>query len=355
MARAASRLSRLGDRRRDGTRPAGDGWTARRGGVTPRPGSSSRSPLPRLGAAGDRSRTPYNGPGRVERGRQTAPRGFLRNEEPGQGRRASSATWSIGNHRLRRHHGVSSATGFGFQGEPTTIKGPPGAFPAVAPTDHHTVLVLARRPGGVSRTTRPGRFDGHRTRSAAARMPCWKGTQKRHVWGLGRHPRRVPNFLLLLSRIRSRQTFSEYYSDMDCVAGGTRSGTPERPPRGPRGAVQAGGRRPPPSFLHPDDPGRSEWRDRTAAGRAGAIACPASSLNYGLASRLSARLVGGAASGGSGPVYRRRAPRRPDLRGTSLVLLTAYLRRQPIGHSGRRAIRTCPGLAAVRPALDGRA
>ena len=73
------------------------------------------------------------------------------------------------------------------------------------------------------------------------------GHPERHVWGLGRH-HAGSNFFYYFKDPSG--TFSEYYSDMDCVPE-DQLWTPETL-QGARGLF-SWGPPPPPSFLHPDD------------------------------------------------------------------------------------------------------
>ena len=110
--------------------------------------------------------------------------------------------------------------------------------------DHHNVLVLRA----------PVVFPHHSSwqvddvdeigRGAHAMLD---GHPERHVWGLGRH-HAGSNFFYYLKDPSG--TFSEYYSDMDCVPE-DQVWTPETF-QGARGLFNWGPP-PPPSFLHPDD------------------------------------------------------------------------------------------------------
>ena len=111
-------------------------------------------------------------------------------------------------------------------------------------TDHHNVLVLRA----------PVVFPHHSSwqvndvdeigRGAHALLA---GHPERHVWGLGRH-HAGSNFFYYFKDPSG--TFSEYYSDMDCVPE-DQVWTPETF-EGARGLF-SWGPPPPPSFLHPDD------------------------------------------------------------------------------------------------------
>jgi len=111
-------------------------------------------------------------------------------------------------------------------------------------TDHHNVLVLRA----------PVVFPHHSSwqvddideigRGATAMLA---GHPERHVWGLGRH-HAGSNFFYYLKDPSG--TFSEYYSDMDCVPD-DQLWTPETF-EGAKGLFNWGPP-PPPSFLRPDD------------------------------------------------------------------------------------------------------
>jgi catechol 2,3-dioxygenase-like lactoylglutathione lyase family enzyme len=230
LARAASRLRSLGiDAATDlaaGTLTARDQATRVQAvlQVTPRRKQPMTEP------------TPYNGPGRVERAGNRAP-GILRTD------------------RVRPRklgHVVIGTTGFdatttffrdglGFRAS-DYIKDA-GAFLRCS-VDHHNLLVLRA----------PVVFPHHSSwqvddideigRGAHALLD---GHPERHVWGLGRH-HAGSNFFYYFKDPSG--TFSEYYSDMDCVPE-DQTWTPETFD-GALGLF-SWGPPPPASFLHPDD------------------------------------------------------------------------------------------------------
>jgi catechol 2,3-dioxygenase-like lactoylglutathione lyase family enzyme len=230
LARAAARLDRLGI---DAATDASSGTLTTRDPVTLVQvvlGIASRLKQPATRP------TPYNGPGRTERAGTRAP-GILR-------------TTPVSPRKLG--HVVIGTTdfdatttffrdGLGFKAS-DYIKDA-GAFLRCS-TDHHNVLVLRA----------PVVFPHHSSwqvddideigRGAHALL---EGHPERHVWGLGRH-HAGSNFFYYFKDPSG--TFSEYYSDMDCVPE-DQVWTPETL-QGARGLFNWGPP-PPPSFLHPDD------------------------------------------------------------------------------------------------------
>jgi catechol 2,3-dioxygenase-like lactoylglutathione lyase family enzyme len=179
---------------------------------------------------------PYNGPGRTERAGDRAP-GILR-------------TGPVTPRKLG--HVVIGTTdfdattaffrdGLGFKAS-DYIKDN-GAFLRCS-TDHHNVLVLRA----------PVVFPHHSSWQVDDIDEIGRGAHallaehpERHVWGLGRH-HAGSNFFYYFKDPSG--TFSEYYSDMDCVPE-DQVWTPETF----EGAIGlfSWGPPPPPSFLQPDD------------------------------------------------------------------------------------------------------
>jgi catechol 2,3-dioxygenase-like lactoylglutathione lyase family enzyme len=230
LARTASRLARLGfDAAAD---PATGTLTARD------PITKVRAVLrvaPRLKQAATEP-TPYNGPGRTERAGTRAP-GILR---------AGPVTPRKLGHVVIGTTDFDATTAFfrdglGFKAS-DYIKDA-GAFLRCS-TDHHNVLVLRA----------PVVFPHHSSWQVDDIDEIGRGAQallaghpERHVWGLGRH-HAGSNFFYYFKDPSG--TFSEYYSDMDCVPA-DQVWTPETL-EGARGLF-SWGPPPPPSFLHPDD------------------------------------------------------------------------------------------------------
>jgi catechol 2,3-dioxygenase-like lactoylglutathione lyase family enzyme len=228
LARAADSLTGLGTSfaRTDSTLTAIDPVTGVRAVLSVEP-RLEQPPVPA---------TPYNGPGRYERIGARAP-GLLRE----------------GAVRPRKlGHVVVGTTGYeatlaffrdglGFKAS-DYIKDA-GAFLRCS-TDHHNVLVL----------NAPVVFPHHTSwqvddvdevgRGAAAML---QDHPDRHIWGLGRH-HAGSNFFYYLKDPAG--TFSEYYSDLDCVPE-DQVWTPETF-EGAKGLFNWGPP-PPPSFLHPED------------------------------------------------------------------------------------------------------
>jgi hypothetical protein len=180
--------------------------------------------------------TPYNGPGRTERAGTRAP-GILR---------AGQVSPRKLGHVVIGSTDFDATTAFFRDGlglQASDYIKDAGAFLRCS-TDHHNVLVLRA----------PVVFPHHSSwqvddideigRGAHAMLA---GHPERHVWGLGRH-HAGSNFFYYLKDPSG--TFSEYYSDMDCVPE-DQVWTPEIF-EGARGLF-AWGPPPPPSFLHPDD------------------------------------------------------------------------------------------------------
>jgi catechol 2,3-dioxygenase-like lactoylglutathione lyase family enzyme len=180
--------------------------------------------------------TPYNGPGRVERAGDRAP-GVMR-------------TGPVTPRKLG--HVVIGTTdfdtttaffrdGLGFKASDYIEDA--GAFLRCS-TDHHNVLVLRA----------PVVFPHHSSWQVDDIDEIGRGAHallaehpERHVWGLGRH-HAGSNFFYYFKDPSG--TFSEYYSDMDCIPE-DQTWTPETL-QGASGLF-SWGPPPPPSFLHPDD------------------------------------------------------------------------------------------------------
>jgi catechol 2,3-dioxygenase-like lactoylglutathione lyase family enzyme len=177
-----------------------------------------------------------NGPGRYERTGERAP-GVLRTA-PVTPRKLGHAVLGSTDYEATQRFFTD---GLGFKIS-DYIKGA-GAFMRCS-TDHHNVLVLAA----------PVSFLHHTSWQVDDVDEVGRGAQRmledhpdRHVWGLGRHYG-GSNFFWYLKDPAG--TFSEYYSDMDCIVD-DQLWTPEDL-EGARG-LYAWGPPPPPSFLHPED------------------------------------------------------------------------------------------------------
>jgi catechol 2,3-dioxygenase-like lactoylglutathione lyase family enzyme len=180
--------------------------------------------------------TPYNGPGRTERTGTRAP-GILR---------AGPVTPRKLGHVVIGTPDFDATAwffqmGLGFKAS-DYIKDN-GAFLRCS-TDHHNVLVLRA----------PVAFPHHSSWQVDDIDEIGRGAHalleehpERHVWGLGRH-HAGSNFFYYFRDPSG--TFSEYYSDLDCIPEG-QVWTPETF-EGARGVFNWGPP-PPPSFLHPDD------------------------------------------------------------------------------------------------------
>ncbi|TSE00689.1 dioxygenase [Skermania sp. ID1734] len=180
-------------------------------------------------------RTPYNGPGRIERtGR--AP-GVLRTG-PVRPRKLGHAVIGSTDYDATRRFFVD---GLGFKIS-DHIKGH-GTFMRCS-TDHHNVLVMQSPVNYLHHTSWQVDDIDDVGRGAFAMLD---GNPERHVWGLGRH-HAGSNFFWYLKDPAGN--FSEYYSDMDCIPEDS-LWTPEDL-EGARGLFNWGPP-PPPSFLHPED------------------------------------------------------------------------------------------------------
>ncbi|MGC2652181.1 MAG: VOC family protein [Mycobacterium sp.] len=178
----------------------------------------------------------YNGPGRLERHGCRAP-GVLRTERVFP-RKLGHVV--IGTTDLAVTQSFFT-DGLGFK--VSDLIKDAGAFLRCS-TDHHNVLVL----------TAPVSFLHHTSWQVDDIDDVGRGATtmladhpERHVWGLGRH-HAGSNFFWYLKDPAGN--FSEYYSDMDCIAN-DQLWTPETL-EGARGLF-SWGPPPPPSFLAPDD------------------------------------------------------------------------------------------------------
>lgn len=191
--------------------------------------------MPRIDQA-LRERTPYNGPGRVERASRRAP-GILR-ETPVRPRKLGHAVLGSTDYVVTQRF-FTDGLGFKVSDE---VKGS-GAFMRCS-TDHHNVLVL-KAPVNFLHHTSWQVDDIDEIGRGASRM--LEADPNRHVWGLGRH-HAGSNFFWYLKDPAGN--FSEYYSDMDCIVD-EQLWTPEVF-EGARGLFNWGPP-PPPSFLAPED------------------------------------------------------------------------------------------------------
>jgi len=180
-------------------------------------------------------RTPYNGPGRVERAGR-AP-GVLRTS-PVRPSKLGHAV--IGTVDLRATMGFFTE-GIGFK--VSDYISDKGAFMRCS-TDHHNVLALAAPVNFLHHTSWQVDDIDDVGRGASAMLG---GHPERHVWGLGRH-HAGSNFFWYLKDPAGN--FSEYYADMDCVVD-DQLWTPEDL-EGAKGLF-SWGPPPPASFLHPED------------------------------------------------------------------------------------------------------
>ena len=228
LAAAASRLKRLGVDAaiRDTALTAYDKATAVRAvlEIAPR---LVQDPQPA---------TAYNGPGRAERTGTRAP-GLLRT---GQVRPRKLGHAVVGTPDL---DGTTAffREGLGFKAS-DYVKDH-GAFLRCS-TDHHNILVLAAPVTYLHHTSWQVDDVDDIGRGAAAML---EDHPERHVWGLGRH-HAGSNFFWYLKDPAG--TFSEYYSDMDCIVE-DQLWTPEVL-EGAKGLFNWGPP-PPPSFLAPED------------------------------------------------------------------------------------------------------
>ncbi|WP_236793730.1 VOC family protein [Amycolatopsis sp. GM8] len=180
--------------------------------------------------------TPYNGPGRIERGTGRAP-GVLR-ETTVRPRKLGHVVVGSTDYEASIRF-FTDLIGFKVSDR---IKGH-GAFLRCS-TDHHNVLVL-HAPVTFLHHSSWQVDDVDEVGRGAATMLA--DHPERHVWGLGRH-HAGSNFFWYLKDPAGN--FSEYYSDMDCIID-DQLWSPETL-EGARGLFNWGPP-PPPSFLAPDD------------------------------------------------------------------------------------------------------
>ncbi|MFB4301033.1 VOC family protein [Actinomadura sp. NTSP31] len=180
--------------------------------------------------------TPYNGPGRTDRGTGRAP-GILREGRVRPRRLGHVVIGSVDQEAGRRF--FSEGIGLKISDEV------PGTASFMrCSTDHHNVLVSSAPVNFVHHTSWQVDDVDEIGRGATAML---REHPERHVWGLGRH-HVGSNFFWYLKDPAGN--FSEYYSDMDCVVDdalwkpevwdGAKSLFSWGPP-------------PPPSFVAPDD------------------------------------------------------------------------------------------------------
>ncbi|MTD55233.1 VOC family protein [Amycolatopsis pithecellobii] len=180
--------------------------------------------------------TPYNGPGRIERGTGRAP-GVSR-QHAVRPRKLGHVVMGSTDYTATRRFFIEGL-GFKLSDE---IKGE-GAFMRCS-TDHHNVLVLRAPVNFLHHSSWQVDDIDEVGRGATAML---EGNPERHVWGLGRH-HAGSNFFWYLKDPAGN--FSEYYSDMDCIVD-DQLWTPETL-EGAKGLFNWGPP-PPPSFLHPED------------------------------------------------------------------------------------------------------
>jgi len=181
-------------------------------------------------------RTPYNGPGRVDR---------TDNRAPGIERTAAVRPRKLG-------HAVLGSTNFdatlaffrdGLGFKVSDLMGDVGAFLRCS-TDHHNILVLRAPVAFLHHTSWQVDDVDEIGRGAMAML---EDHPERHVWGLGRH-HAGSNFFWYLKDPAGN--FSEYYSDLDCVLDDA-LWKPEVF-EGAKGLFNWGPP-PPPSFIKPED------------------------------------------------------------------------------------------------------
>ncbi|SDU45156.1 VOC family protein [Gordonia westfalica] len=180
--------------------------------------------------------TPYNGPGRIDRGTGRAP-GVLRDDAI-RPRKLGHAVLGSTDHVVTQRfftHGL----GFKISDEVPGL----AAFLRCS-TDHHNVLVQ-QSPVNFLHHTSWQVDDVDEVGRGAMRM--LEADPDRHVWGLGRHYA-GSNFFWYLKDPAGN--FSEYYSDMDSIVD-DQLWTPEVV-EGAKGLF-SWGPPPPPSFLAPED------------------------------------------------------------------------------------------------------
>jgi catechol 2,3-dioxygenase-like lactoylglutathione lyase family enzyme len=180
--------------------------------------------------------TPYNGPGRIERGTGRAP-GVLR-ETAVRPRKLGHVVLGSTDHEATIRF-FTDLVGFKVSDR---IAGH-GAFLRCS-TDHHHLLVLNAPVTFLHHSSWQVNDVDEVGRGACAML---EGHPDRHVWGLGRH-HAGSNFFWYLKDPAGN--FSEYYSDMDCIID-DQLWSPETL-EGARGLFNWGPP-PPPSFLDPED------------------------------------------------------------------------------------------------------
>ncbi len=180
--------------------------------------------------------TVYNGPGRNERLGQRAP-GVVRSGRV-LPRKLGHAVLGSTDYEATE---AFFTDGLGFKVS-DRIKGA-GSFLRCS-TDHHNLLVLRAPVSFLHHTS--WQVDDIDDVGRGAQMML-EGNPGRHVWGLGRHFG-GSNFFWYLKDPAGN--FSEYYSDMDCIAD-DQLWTPEDL-EGAQG-LYSWGPPPPPSFLQPED------------------------------------------------------------------------------------------------------
>ncbi|KXO92657.1 dioxygenase [Tsukamurella tyrosinosolvens] len=180
-------------------------------------------------------RTPYNGPGRVDRSGRAD---VIRRQGPVRPRKLGHAVVGTTDLDATRRFFVD---GLGFRISDHIVGH--GSFLRCS-TDHHNILVLAAPVAYLHHTSWQVDDIDEVGRGAYDMLD---GHPDRHVWGLGRHYA-GSNFFWYLKDPAGN--FSEYYSDMDCVPE-DELWTPEDL-EGARGLFRWGPP-PPPSFLAPED------------------------------------------------------------------------------------------------------
>lgn len=180
--------------------------------------------------------TPYNGPGRIDRGTGRAP-GVVR-ENPVKPRKLGHAVIGTTDQAVTQRF-FTEGLGFKISDEVPGL----ASFMRCS-TDHHNVLVQ-QSPVNFLHHTSWQVEDIDEVGRGAMRM--LEDDPERHVWGLGRHYA-GSNFFWYLKDPAGN--FSEYYSDMDSIID-DQLWTPETV-EGAKGLF-SWGPPPPPSFLMPED------------------------------------------------------------------------------------------------------
>ncbi|GAA4701384.1 VOC family protein [Pseudonocardia yuanmonensis] len=180
--------------------------------------------------------TPYNAPGRIDRGTGRAP-GVLR-DTPVHPRKLGHVVLGSTDYEATVRF-FTDLVGFRVSDR----IGGHGAFLRCS-TDHHNLLVLNAPVAFLHHSSWQVDDVDEVGRGAFAML---EGNPERHVWGLGRH-HAGSNFFWYLKDPAGN--FSEYYSDMDSILD-DQLWSPETL-EGARGLFNWGPP-PPPSFLAPDD------------------------------------------------------------------------------------------------------